>query len=251
MARRKRWEETPVKDGVVTIQLSRWQSFYEYVEQELLDYTDYIYRGQSDAVWKLESSLRRLIRNSGQYLNETDREVITLRHLENFKKNARGRRGISLDFDSDENWWALGQHYGLATPLLDWTRSPFVAAYFAMAPMEPRDGMRCIFALYPTKSLDVGKLSQIEPSLNDNARLVAQSGLFTRLHSHGDVEAMVREVCKNDSERFTLIKIILDSTQRIVALRALNRMNINHATLFPDLYRAAKFSNNQLSIKDY
>src|SRR2546430_69102 len=114
MGRTKRWTEGTFVKGVKEIRLSGWRYFSDYVNQELLDYTTYIYRGHGDNSWKLEPTLDRIVTSS----TSSKRSV----HLQKFMQAIRGRRGANPPVINDENgWWALGQHHGLATPLLDWT----------------------------------------------------------------------------------------------------------------------------------
>jgi hypothetical protein len=58
------------------------------------------------------------------------------KQLKNFRLSIRGRvdNGILSD-TNDEELWAIGQHHGLATPLLDWSLAPYVALFFAFEPL--------------------------------------------------------------------------------------------------------------------
>jgi hypothetical protein len=55
------------------------------------------------------------------------------RYLWAFKRAASGLRGPNPAHLEPDQWWALGRHFGLITPLLDWSDSPYIAAFFALS----------------------------------------------------------------------------------------------------------------------
>ena len=186
----------------------------------------------------------------------------TAEHLESFQYASRGRRGNNpAKLASENDWWALGQHFGLATPLLDWTRSPFAAAYFAFEEIAPDPTeYRVLYALNQTaveskndelregESFEQGRLPIIEffdPMSDENPRLVSQGGCFTRAPVGTPIELWVANAFENSSVS-VLLRIEIPDTDRISCLRTLNRMNINHLSLFPDLTGASRSTNLKL-----
>lgn len=262
------------KYGINTLQFPDFGDFMTFIISRV-GYAHFIWRGQSDSSWKLEPTLDRTLAKTS---NENDINAIN-NHLLHFKHAIRGRRGKNpTEIKTENDWWALGQHYGLATPLLDWTKSPFVAAFFAYASAEASStNERAVFGIsqnafehqshniiekYVKTKLECDEwdlespqrppiVEFISPLSDDNPRLVNQAGLFTRTPTSIDLESWVQTNFKEDEKRTIITKLIFPDSDREMALKCLNRMNINYLTLFPDLYGASKFVNLSLDINRY
>jgi hypothetical protein len=256
------WNKVNFSDGILEIHAKSWHGFVEYIQDELSNYRAYIYRGQREPEWKLAPSINRI----------DGIKTLKVNTLHTFKQACRGRRGSSSPKLEDDEWWALGQHHGLKTPLLDWTESPFVAAFFAFATARAKQSLpqaRMVYAIakqqIQKKSDEIKKkgpktiltsgneLNIISPQVDDNSRLVSQRGLLTSsLGFRYDIESWVRTHFK-DNTNVIMIKIAINENlgDRGNFLRFLNRMNINYLSLFPDLDGAAKHCNMQLEIDDY
>jgi hypothetical protein len=112
-----------IVSGFKEIDFLCWSDFSNFIISNN-NLKGYIFRGQSRKQYLLLPSLFRT--NPKISLSEIDK------HLHKFKMSIRGRIEIHRsELEDEDAVWAIGQHFGLKTPLLDWTASPFVAAYFA------------------------------------------------------------------------------------------------------------------------
>src|SRR5690554_1537937 len=256
------WSSPGVSLGIREVCCTSWSGFIDFCTSAMLGLPRYVYRGQSEASWPLMPSLQRLL--IGKTLAgspDKDLNVIN-RHLKRFKYATRGRLSIDRKALTEDEWWALGQHHGLATPLLDWSESPYVAAFFAFSDPESATHTSEFVVVYglgrsSVKRFNAGiddrlqRLNFIEPERDDNPRLVSQRGLFTKLLSIQSVEDWVQQYAPASQKRGTLLKILIPRSEATKALLSLNRMNINHSSLFPDLYGACNHSNMSLAIENY
>jgi len=106
-------------------------------------------------------------------------------------------------------------------------------------------------ALYTKKIKQLRQpIEFIRPMSDENQRLVNQGGLFTRAPVGTPLDNWIKENFSGE-KGYILIKILIPNRDREDCLKTLNRMNINHLTLFPDLYGATKYCNLFGEIEKY
>lgn len=226
-------------------------------EKQVVDYecinkfhSTMVYRGHKEESYKLESSLERHIRDKCPKAIITDQlfEIICNEYLKYCKNELKGKIQEQYILEYDDDVWALGQHYGLKTPLLDWTRSFLVALYFAFEDPYSESEYRVLYQLdcFIKREQDL----IIEPKFQIGSRISAQKGVFTKLLSTeleniNDFYANSDFVDVGKNYR-PLKKYKIKSSLREDAMNFLNSLNIDCYTIYPDLKGAIKNCHIQL-----
>lgn len=269
-------DEKKIVKGILVRELSAWTDFIDFVRDPKQSWGTLIYRGQANAAWKVNSTLDRLEKkfSTTPDLEKDDWEyykcprVDRTLQLERFKEMARGRLASQIPNAEEEEWWALAQHHGMATPMLDWTYSPFVALYFAFDQERCQcrtPSKRAVFTLahhlIPAEETHRSHPKPFAPSWPGNYRMTNQGGLFLKMPKGTHLEGYIRKEFKEQTygwpqaggkenlhphparvlEKFIIPNSIKD---RFECLRFLDHMNINRASLFPDLDGAARYVND-------
>ena len=247
-----------------------------YIEKDLVHTSHRLgFRGQHCAAWRLCPSLARFLsrlKEKGKI--EKSATYGTIAHIvkDEFKKNLLLNQDLTPEQLLRVDLWQYGQHYGLPTPLLDWTYSAYVGLFFALDgdAVSGTNGIahpRCLWVM------DLDLLSNINaiiretvwPKMKDkikpdesmkqqiptmelvgnvdgyNRRIGFQQGFFTKHVLYDSLEvwatyiaSLVSHECW-DSPLLRKITFSPTETERSKMLIVLDKMNVNKRTLFPDI----------------
>lgn len=232
------------------VRFDSWREFKDFLTNmmasgsEGVGILDMWFRGQRRAEWLLTSSFDRL----HAHLPLDQRLVIHRRMLEAFRE--RGRLVADIEGRNDEQLLALLQHHGAPTKLLDWSNSPYVAAYFAFtgsAVDDHFDEHCAIIALNTTSAVwkaGAGVSLARLPDVSD-LRIFNQRGNFTLNESlHPALDDYVEQYAKTPqgAAQWVLQKWLVPGGEAHIALRDLELMGISSETMFPGLDGSSRYA---------
>ena len=225
--------------AVRTVSYGSWPEFTRDVFVELFGdgvfrHGRYLFRGVADADWGLSPLFDR--RFAAVPL---ERRMQLWDRLAQEWRRGCAELGVDPETVADDRaLWALGQHHGLPTRLLDWSTSPYVAAFFAFADHLTRTPQRfaqvAVWALHLDNPvwLREGGVEVVTVPALANRRLRNQGGRFTLCRAP---VATLEEYAERFATGTALTRCVLPADAAARALPDLDAMGVTSAELFPDL----------------
>jgi FRG domain len=228
------------------LEIGSWDEFKAYANK--LESGKFMFRGQENSTWRLRTLFHRTGRaNLLRYIHQD---------LPALRKNLSHLTAHVFDFDKPIEYGAfvsLAQHHGYPTPLLDWTFSPYVAAYFAFndlktSQISENQNVRILvfhnqswtddFPQYQMLAVAEPHFSILEALALNNPRMVPQQALAS-VTNISDIESYIKK-CEQKSGKTYLQAIDLPASSRNNVFDELRLMGITAGSLFPGLDGACR-----------
>ena len=215
-----------------------------------------LFRGQENSSWLLRTTLERkrermLFADYYGIITRIKPQIETLTGSEwqipdypQVRKDVQDYDKFSMDLLCGKcpgyAYMAYLRHHGFPSPLLDWTRSPYVAAYFAFSKASgDSNGRVSIYVLAETANKASGNLMSVlyryGPYVKAHRRHVLQQSEYTLCTVFDDAFRFEKYDVVFDPGRLQqglCWKVTLPVTERTKVLRKLDDYNLNAFSLF-------------------
>ncbi len=211
------------------------------------------FRGQSDASWRLKTTLERFVKRQLSVL-EYFKMIDQIRYrIETFT----GQKWRSPSQEEVDNWLSnlhpnqkeyfpdfefmtYLRHHGYPSPFLDWTESPYVAAYLAFRDVTSASEAVAIYYLsiptmgkvFPPYLDNTPNIFILDNQVQTNRRHYLQQSVYSIcIEQKGEQHFYSNHEDLPVMESF-LTKYVLPASERVHALTSLDRFNLNAYSLW-------------------
>lgn len=246
------------------IDVQNWQEFETKLGELRQHYAaprTLLFRGLGDSTWSLTTTLERHSNVEMSFSDYYRIIAVAQPQIETFTNQTWDIATwpeidrLAREYDAFHlHLWggqlrALGyiaylRHHGFPSPLLDWTRSPYLAAFFAFRPpVRPQDDKVSIFVYCErtgdirSGSSDESQIFRFGPNFRTHRRHYLQQGEYT-ICLRWELDRPWRFVphetvfSRNNPTQDVLWKFTLPWSERLTVLRALDDHNVNAFSLF-------------------